>query len=310
MAANGKRWPSIWKWAGWVAAVVYLAIVIYLGWRGPYLLARRHANPSVQSAYISAVVTLLGVAATAAVAIFAFGYSRSTNNATIEAAKATTETTVKGARETNQAAIDAAREAQFPDRYSKAVEQLGSGNLDVRIGGIYALEGIDAESARYHPTVLEILAAFIREHSWEQWPRPDPDAGPQPDHTTRPDVQTALTVIGRREAEHDKRPIDLAAANLTFANLVGANLAGANLMEAVLGRAELAGADLTSADLREAVLPEVKLNDYAHGNPAKVTSANFGSADLSSGDSTGVDFTGVDLTGADFAFAILRRLSR
>ena len=62
------------------------------------------------------------------------------------------------------------------DRYTKAIEQLGSDKLDVRIGGIFALERIARDSARDHPTVMEVLAAFIREHSHEQWP--PPDSGP------------------------------------------------------------------------------------------------------------------------------------
>ena len=54
------------------------------------------------------------------------------------------------------------------DRYTKAIEQLGSNKLDVRIGGIYALERVARDSARDHPTVMEVLSAFIREHSHEQ----------------------------------------------------------------------------------------------------------------------------------------------
>jgi hypothetical protein len=34
------------------------------------------------------------------------------------------------------------REGQVTDRYTKAIEQLGSEKLDVRIGGIYALSGL------------------------------------------------------------------------------------------------------------------------------------------------------------------------
>src|SRR6516164_8690295 len=37
------------------------------------------------------------------------------------------------------------------DRYTRAIEQLGSKELDVRIGGIYALERIARDSARDHP---------------------------------------------------------------------------------------------------------------------------------------------------------------
>ena len=66
-------------------------------------------------------------------------------------------------------------QGQVTERYTKAIEQLGSDKLDVRIGAIYALERVASDSARDHPTVMEVLTAFICEHSHEQWPQPDPD---------------------------------------------------------------------------------------------------------------------------------------
>jgi hypothetical protein len=89
---------------------------------------------------------------------------------------------------------------QVTDRYTKAIEQLGSDKLDVRIGGIYALERIARDSPRDHPTVMEVLAAFIREHSSEQPPRP---AGEEPRADTPGllapgDIQAAVSVIGKR----------------------------------------------------------------------------------------------------------------
>jgi hypothetical protein len=69
-----------------------------------------------------------------------------------------------------------ARQGQVTNRYTDAITQLGSDKLDVRIGGIYALERIARDSARDHPTITEVLAAFIREHSREQWPPPHPAA--------------------------------------------------------------------------------------------------------------------------------------
>ncbi len=66
------------------------------------------------------------------------------------------------------------RGGQVADRYTKAIEQLGSEKLDVRIGGIHALERVARGSARDHPAVMEMLAAFIREHSHEPLPPPDP----------------------------------------------------------------------------------------------------------------------------------------
>ena len=49
------------------------------------------------------------------------------------------------------------READQRDRYAKAIEQLGSSKLDVRLGGIYGLERIAKTSERDHPTVVEVL---------------------------------------------------------------------------------------------------------------------------------------------------------
>jgi hypothetical protein len=106
------------------------------------------------------------------------------------------------------------------DCCTKAIEQLGSGKLDVRLGGIDELERTPD-----HRTVLEVLAAFIREHSREQWPPKEPGAE-TPGRTARPDAQATVLVIGRRIREHG-RGVSLARANLQAANLTGANLTGA-----------------------------------------------------------------------------------
>ncbi|MET8145695.1 hypothetical protein ABZU32_35790 [Sphaerisporangium sp. NPDC005288] len=66
------------------------------------------------------------------------------------------------------------------DRYTKAIEQLGSDKLDIRLGGIYALERIARDSARDHPTVIEVLAAFIRENSRPPLPDSPTGAGEPP----------------------------------------------------------------------------------------------------------------------------------
>jgi hypothetical protein len=48
-----------------------------------------------------------------------------------------------------------AQQGQITDRYAKAIEQLGSENLDVRLGGIYALERIGKDSAHDEATIAE-----------------------------------------------------------------------------------------------------------------------------------------------------------
>ena len=152
------------------------------------------------------------------------------------------------------------RQGQLTDRYTKAIDQLGSDKLDVRTGGIYALERVARDSARDHPTVMEVLIAFIREHSKEQWPPPGPD-GRVAGRWTRPDVQAAVTVVGRRDAERDipGQLIDLWSADLTAANLRGANLRGADLSYANLTRAYLRGAILADSDLTGAILADADL---------------------------------------------------
>ncbi len=207
-----------------------------------------------------------------------------------------------------------ARQGQVTDRYTKAIEQLGSEKgLDVRIGGIYALERIARDSARDHPTIMEVLAAFIRDHSREDWTVAEPGF-PGPLRATRPDIQAAATVIGRRTIKYDSQPINLQAANLTRANLTRANLAGANLAGAILTFADLTHADLTHADLTRANLTDAhfpyanlhfaNLTDALIGHAilagANLTGANFvheiADADVSSADLARVDLTGANLT--------------
>jgi len=54
------------------------------------------------------------------------------------------------------------------DTYVKAIEQLASPSMEVRIGGMYALERIAHEEQRYHWPVIETLSAYIRERA--PWP--------------------------------------------------------------------------------------------------------------------------------------------
>lgn len=147
-----------------------------------------------------------------------------------------------------------ARQGQVTDRYTKAIEQLDpSKSLDLRVGAIYALERIARDSPEDHPTIIEVLAAFIREHSGEQWPSAEKGAEPQK-HRTRPDVQAAATVIARRTVRYDRQKV-----NLAWTVLVGADLTGANLIDAILSNADLTGATLTGATLVGADLSNADL---------------------------------------------------
>src|SRR2546423_10739523 len=60
------------------------------------------------------------------------------------------------------------RERQLIERFMRAVDQLGHPAMDVRLGGLYSLERIAREAPDNHGPIVEILAAFVREHA--PWP--------------------------------------------------------------------------------------------------------------------------------------------
>jgi hypothetical protein len=164
--------------------------------------------------------------------------------------------------------FEVTEQGHITERYTKAIEQLGSDKLDVRLGGIYALERIAVDSKRDHPTVVEVLGAFIREHSQlttqPSLPATDGASGeptmasPRPGPTT--DVQAACTILGRLPLRPGVPRGDLSGAHLKRANLSGAHLEGANLTGAHLGeRADLSGAHMEGANLTGAHLEGTNL---------------------------------------------------
>jgi hypothetical protein len=204
------------------------------------------------------------------------------------------------------------------ERYTKAIEQLGSDKLDVRIGGIYALERVARDSAKDHPTVIEVLSAFIREHSREIRSASELPVGQA--LSIRPDVAAALRVIVRRNPQRDENPVDLTEAELPSAMLEDASLAGARLPGVNLERANLRavwfeGADLRATDLTGADLEAAKLS-YASLEDADLrgallvrvkaigtsfVGANLAGADMSGANFSDADFHEADLSDADFS---------
>jgi hypothetical protein len=60
--------------------------------------------------------------------------------------------------------VHVAREGQMTDRLSRAVDQLGSDNADVCIGGVVALERLAKNSRTDRTSVQFLLGAFVRNH--------------------------------------------------------------------------------------------------------------------------------------------------
>jgi hypothetical protein len=136
----------------------------------------------------------------------------------------------------NRATLEVTRQGQITDRFTKAIGQLGDDKLDVRLGGIYALERIARESAEDHGPIMEVLTAYLRAHSRWEPPRTDgrePADGlpPMSDVDARPrlraDLQAIATVLGRRPEERrwrEQSPLDLGEVDLRGADLRGAQL--------------------------------------------------------------------------------------
>ena len=211
-----------------------------------------------------------------------------------------------------------ARRGQLTDRYTKAIAQLASDKLEERLGGIYALEHLMIESPRDHTTVMDVLAAFIREHAPSV---PLVTAGPvgaealatKPDtinHRQRPptDVQAALTVLGRRPDRREPHDLDLTDTDLRGAILPHARFAGVNLGEAQLQGADLRGAQLQGANLSAAQL-QVAFLDGAQLQNANLLVAQLQGAILPMAQLQGADLYGAQLQDAFLAGAQLEGAS-
>ena len=61
-----------------------------------------------------------------------------------------------------------AQEGQITERFTRAIEQLGSERMAVRLGGIYALERIANDSDKDYWPIMETLTAYVRERTpWQ-----------------------------------------------------------------------------------------------------------------------------------------------
>jgi uncharacterized protein YjbI with pentapeptide repeats len=234
----------------------------------------------------------------------------------------------------------ATRDGQVNDRFTHAIDQLGSHSLDVRLGGIYALEQIAKDSPGDYGPIVEILTAFLHEHA--PWPPANGVVSPKPPGTQSPaprppaDIQAALTVLGRMVIPKDWNGprldlshTDLRGADLRGANLVGmyfvsthleeGRLSGVHLEGAVLSGAYFDGAELNAAHLESTFLDAAHLKqaslisahlegaslDAAYLEDAHLSQAYLDGASLVSAKLQGAFLNEADLDGADFKGANL-----
>jgi hypothetical protein len=172
------------------------------------------------------------------------------------------------------------REGQFIDRFTKAIEQLSSDHVGMRMGGVYAMEQIAEVAPHYRRHIAALLASFVRHYA--PWPPSRPPAEVDLERRRyhgglRDDIGGAMTALNRRTMIRpgtgiELEKVDLRGADLTRHNLSRFCFAGSNLDDAILTGCDLTDATFSRASLRN--------------------------ADLTGATLTGADFSGADLTGA------------
>ena len=185
------------------------------------------------------------------------------------------------------------------ERYQKGAEMLGSDDLPVRLGGIYALERLAREHPEdYHPQILRLFCSYVR----------NPPVAKAHGAKLPEDVQEVITAVcARSEAqiEIEKReycPLDMSGSDLqgvnlfiatfrkllprgktTRANLEGAIMDGANLKNACLTTANMKRANLGHVDLTGAFMIDTDLSSANLRNCKGLTQVQLDQAIASSG---------------------------
>ena len=210
---------------------------------------------------------------------------------------------------TTQANLKVSQEGRITEHFTRAIDQLGNPAIEIRLGGIYALERIANESEKDYWPIMEIFTAYIRKNSCvdsrlkeKSKAIKDISMDIQTNESTKKDfsktrkipfdIQATLTVIGRGRNYLNHRKSNclnlemtcLQGADLTDtyfegANFINANLEGAFLIDSHLEGANLSNAHLEGADLMHVHLERVDLKN-AHLEGADLRAAHLEGADL------------------------------
>lgn len=184
---------------------------------------------------------------------------------------------------------------QVNDQYIKAIEQLGSTNKIINLGGIYGLEKVAAISDEFYTQVIEVLTAYVRENT----PKPDENTVYVPIEG----VQAVLVVLGRaRRIENINTSFNFRNCFLSEYNFSGnfsnASFIGADCTQSSFDRANCAGANFWKANCSFAT--------FSNANCTKIncTDADCTEANFTMANCTEAIFYGANCTKAAFTEAI------
>ncbi|MEU1470998.1 pentapeptide repeat-containing protein [Streptomyces sp. NPDC005761] len=213
--------------------------------------------------------------------------------------------------------VRVAEQGQLTSRFNDAITNLGSQSMDVRFGGIYALERIMQDSPRDQPRIISVLSAYVRRHA----PVPASGFAEEPKdieqtlrHRPSTDEAAVMNVLARRPPGHDGgAQLDWSRTDLrgltlsTWGLRVIAKIPEGGKRPST--RSSFSYAVMEGADLRHAVLAGVDLHS-AFASEANFSGATLLRTDLTNAQLAGADLTGAvlletDLTGADLSSAKL-----
>ncbi|MFF4624170.1 pentapeptide repeat-containing protein [Nonomuraea jabiensis] len=192
--------------------------------------------------------------------------------------------------------VETAQEGQITDRYTKAVEQLGSDKQDVRLGGIYALQRLAYDSPRDHNTIRNVMAAFVRSHD---------TCTPPPGEKTKTGPEECAIITNPETIE--SMPITRLGADVVAALTIAPTLATRNANGDITARADFSEVRLRRADLYRENLAAADLS-FTKLAGTILTFANLRGADLSGADLLSANLSGADLRGVNLRYAILRHV--
>ena len=175
-----------------------------------------------------------------------------------------------------------AQQGLLNERYQKGADMLGNEILSVRLGGIYALQGLAWEyPEQYYVQCMRLLCAFVRNPTKDEESESDEEGDDQLGlwkPKLRQDVQAIMDMMRSRNEsrialeKQEEFTLDLHDADLSDSFLYGVNLSRAeltrtNLSGAYLKFANFSGASLSGANLSNARLAGADLSGTA---PIKV----------------------------------------